>query len=168
MYCCSCIMTVNNWFVFYKCFQLRCLMAFPVHFYMTYIPISAPVSCIHSWNLYCLRLNCIYKFQVWDNDQNHIILKCYRTSCHVLWYIVTNVMPWQPVHDYQCYAMLTGISLATFQKILVPSSSRSNTSRLVLDNKDEDSTILQYFGNSVPVNTVQHTRKTESSMSPLW
>ena len=40
-------------------------------------------------------------------------------------------------------------------------------SRLVLDNEDEDSTILQYFGNSVPVNTVQHTRKIESSMSPL-
>ena len=76
-----------------------------------YITISASVSCINSWNLHCWRLNCIYKFQVWDNDQHTITFKSYRILCHVFWYIVTNVMPWQPVHSYQYYAMLTGVWL---------------------------------------------------------
>jgi len=147
-----------------------------VHFCRTHITISASVSCIHSWNLHCWRLNSIYKFQVWDNDQHHIIFKSYRILCHVFRYIVTNVRPWQPVHRYQCYDMFTGIRLPVLYNVdwlwlpvlwyndwYMVSHVEQDPSvaffqvqhfKSVLDNKDEDSTILQCFGNSLLVNTV--------------
>jgi hypothetical protein len=40
-----------------------------------------------------------------------------------------------------------------------PYLKRSYCPQIVLDNEAEDSTILLYFGNSLPVNTVQYTRK---------
>jgi hypothetical protein len=87
-------------------------MACPIHFCMAHINLSASVSYIYSWNLHGLRLSCIYKFQVWNNDQHHMInIKSSGILCHVDWYIVTNVMPYWLVHNYWCYTMLTGTYL---------------------------------------------------------